>query len=103
MWSSWDFEEISQEIELIAASRFSAIRILVPYSQGGWGGANPPAERLNQLYNLVNLCGGKGIYSIVTLFDWETTWPTQDSSLGHDHLSYIRTIVTPFATNPYIL
>eukprot|EP01106_Pelomyxa_sp_JSP_P003092 TRINITY_DN1461_c0_g1_i3.p1 TRINITY_DN1461_c0_g1~~TRINITY_DN1461_c0_g1_i3.p1 ORF type:complete len:273 (+),score=50.34 TRINITY_DN1461_c0_g1_i3:89-907(+) len=70
---------------------------------GGWGGPNPPAERLNQLYNLVNMLGGLGIQSLVTLFDWETTFPAAGTQTESDHFSYINAIVPHFWNNPNVL
>lgn len=103
MWDAWDWPQISAEIEMLAALKFNVVRILVPYSQGGWGGPAPPPDRLAMLYTLVNAFGSAGLRSIVTLFDWETTWPVQSSALGRDHLAYLTAIVTPFASNPNVL
>ncbi|MGB9624020.1 MAG: cellulase family glycosylhydrolase, partial [Phycisphaerae bacterium] len=103
MWSSWNWSEIQSEAAMIQGLGMNCVRILVPYSNGGWGGANPPAARLQQLEDLVNLLGNKGVRSCVTLFDWETSFPAPGTSREAEHLSYLSAIVSRLKNNKNVL
>eukprot|EP00048_Salpingoeca_helianthica_P009305 m.133542 g.133542 ORF g.133542 m.133542 type:complete len:378 (-) comp14832_c1_seq1:25-1158(-) len=103
MWSDWDWPTITADVARIASAGLNCVRILVPYSQGGWDGPRVPADHVTMLYNLINLFGSHGVYSVVTLFDWETSWPAEGSSRANDHVAYIRAIVSPLHDNSNIL
>lgn len=102
MWTSWSWSEITGEVDLLHDLGLNCVRILVPYSHAGWNGPNVPAERLQQLESLVNLMGDHGIRSIVTLFDWETTFPASGSPTWNDHVRYMTAIVDRLKNNPYV-
>lgn len=102
MWNSWDWTEIVREADLMQGLGLNCVRILVPYWNGGWGGPNPPADRLQKLEDLVNMLGQRGIRSCVTLFDWETSFPAAGTSTERDHLSYVSAIVGRLKNNPNV-
>ncbi len=102
LWSSWDWAEIQYEATLMQQFGLNSVRILVPYSNGGWNGPYVPADRLQMLEDLVNLFGSKGIRSCVTLFDWETTFPAVGTSTEQYHKIYIDSIVGRLKNNPYV-
>jgi hypothetical protein len=102
MWDGWNWTEITSEAVMLRNLGLNSVRILVPYTAGGWGGANPPASRLNMLEDIVNYMGSKGIRSCVTLFDWETTFPAQGTSREADHLSVVSAIVNRLKSNPNV-
>ena len=102
MWNSWDWQEMVLEVGKIRALGLNCVRILVPYSAGGWGGANPPADRLQKLEQLVNLFGDNGIRSCITLFDWETSFPAAGTAKEQEHLSYLSAIVNRLKNNEYV-
>lgn len=52
-----------------------------------------PETKLQQLEHVVNTMGDAGIRSVVTLFDWETTFPAAGTSRETDHLKYVTAIV----------
>jgi hypothetical protein len=103
MWTSWNWSAIQHEINLISDLGMNAVRILVPYSNGGWGGRNVPASRLKMLEDLVNAFGEAGIRSCVTLFDWETSFPEAGTSRESDHIAHLNAIVMRLRNNPYVL
>jgi len=102
LWNSWDWPAITTESAMIRDLGMNAVRILVPYSHGGWGGANPPESRLKYLEDLVNLMGQNGIRSCVTMFDWETSYPAAGTAREQEHLSYLSAIVGRLRDNPYV-
>jgi hypothetical protein len=61
----------------------------VPYSLGGWNGPDVPTERVKQLVQLVDYLGNRDIKSLITLFDWETTWPASGSKKETEHFQYV--------------
>jgi len=99
MWTNWNWPAMQGDADAIRGLGMNCVRILVPYSHGGWGGASPPPERLRQLEDLVNLMGSRGIRSCVTLFDWETSFPAQGTSTEADHLSHLSAIVSRLKDN----
>lgn len=103
MWSSWDWPAIKHETELMHDLGLNCVRILVPYSNGGWNGPNVPASRLQMLEDIVNLMGDHGIRSVVTLFDWETSFPSSGTSTWNNHLTYMHAIVDRLKNNPFVL
>jgi hypothetical protein len=103
MWSSWDPDAVAREARMMHDLGLNAVRILVPYSNGGWNGPNVPESRLQMLEQVVNTMGELGIRSVVTLFDWDTSFPTAGSSKETDHLKYLSTIVARLKDNPYVL
>ncbi len=103
MWNSWDWPEIQSESTMIQNLGMNCVRILVPYSAGGWNGPNPPADRLQKLEDIVNLMGQKGIRSLVTLFDWETSFPAAGTSKESDHIKYLTAIVNRLKDNRFVL
>ncbi len=103
MWSDWDWAEIQLETQKMHDFGLNAVRILVPYSHGGWNGPNVPNGNLQMLEDIVNLMGENGIRSVVTIFDWETSFPSEGSSTEADHLTYLSTIVNRLKDNPYVL
>ena len=102
MWSAWDWGEIVYETQMMRSMGLNAARILVPYSNGGWGGANPPATHLQMLEDIVNHFGANGIRSCVTLFDWETSFPAQGTLTEAQHLSYLSAIVNRLKNNKHV-
>ncbi|MGQ9456024.1 MAG: cellulase family glycosylhydrolase [Armatimonadota bacterium] len=102
IWNSWDWQEMVNDATRIKNLGLNCVRILVPYSAGGWGGANPPADRLQKLEDLVNLFGDNGIRSCITLFDWETSFPAAGTLKERDHLSYLSAIVNKLKNNEYV-
>lgn len=103
MWNNWNADRIAADAKLLHDFGINAVRILVPYSDGGWGGANVPESRLQRLEQVVNSMGDQGIRSVVTLFDWETSFPSAGSSRESDHLKYLSAIVGRLRDNPYVL
>jgi endo-1,4-beta-mannosidase len=104
LWDKWDPKAINREIRMIRGLGMNAVRILVPYRNGGWGGSKgPPADRLEMLEDLVNTFGAEGIRSCVTLFDWETSYPAAGSKTETEHLRYLQAIVPRLQNNPYVL
>ncbi len=102
MWSSWDWPEITAETQMMKKLGLNAARILVPYSNGGWGGAYPPPDRLQMLEDIVNHFGANGIRSCVTLFDWETSFPAAGTARETDHLRYLSAIVNRLRNNKHV-
>lgn len=102
MWTNWNWNAILADTDRMRSLGMNAVRILVPYSHGGWNGANPPETRLQQLESLVNHLGANGIRSCVTLFDWETTYPAAGTQRETEHKSYINAIVGRLKNNPYV-
>jgi endo-1,4-beta-mannosidase len=103
MWTSWPWDQIINETRLFSTLGINCVRIMVPYTAGEWGGPNVNPKRINQLYTLVNHFGSLGIKSIITLFDWETTFPSAGSQRYADHVQYVTKIVTPFSDNPNVM
>lgn len=101
MWSSWDWPAITSEVPMMRDLGLNCIRILVPYSKGGWS-YNPSATKLQQLEDLVNLCGANGIKCIVTLFDWETSFPAAGTATETNHYTYLAAIVNRLKNNPHV-
>ncbi len=81
----------------------NCVRILVPYRAGGWHGPTPPPEKLGMLVQMVDLFGQHGIRSVVTLFDWETTFPRAGDARETEHLRHLSAIVARLKDNPYVL
>jgi len=102
MWNSWSWGEIKIETAMMRDLGLNCVRILVPYSHGGWNGPNVPASRLQMLEDIVNLMGEYGIRSCVTLFDWETSFPAAGTSKETDHYTYLTAIVNRLRNNPYV-
>ena len=102
MWSSFDRPAIDREADLMADLGLNAVRILVPYSNGGWGGANVPYYRLDDLETTVNIMGDRGIRSVVTLFDWETSFPAAGTTREAEHIRHLNAIVDRLKNNPYV-
>lgn len=103
MWSSWDWSEIQLEANMLPTLNINCVRILVPYSYGGWNGPNVPPDRLQKLNDIVNLFGEKGIRSCITLFDWETTFPAAGTTTEANHIAYLNAIVNRLKNNQYVL
>jgi hypothetical protein len=103
MWNQWDWYQIQQEVDMMHELGLNAVRILVPYSNGGWDGPYPPESRLQMLEDIVNLMGEHGIRSVVTLFDWETSFPAVNTSKESEHLTYLSIIVNRLKDNPHVL
>ena len=103
MWDSWDWTEICIEIDMMHSIGINCARILVPYAAGGWNAPNVPSDRVTKLTNLVNQLGTRGIRSCITLFDWETSFPTAGSGTETQHKTYIDKIVGPLKDNKYVL
>ncbi len=102
MWSSWDWSEIQSEVVKVRDLGLNAVRILVPYSNGGWNGPNVPASRLQMLEDVVNEFGRQGVRSCVTLFDWETSFPAAGTGTEANHITYLNAIVQRLRNNPYV-
>ena len=103
MWSSFDVGAIRCEADLMAELGLSAVRILVPYSNGGWNGASVPAAKLDQLETVVNIMGDRGIRSVVTLFSWETSFPAAGTTREAEHIRHLNAIADRLKNNPYVL
>lgn len=103
MWTSWDWITIRTEVRMLRDYGMNCVRILCPYSHGGWDGPNVPESRLQMLEDLVNYCGEHGIRSVVTIFDWETSFPAAYTSKESQHLYYVSRIVNRLKDNPYVL
>lgn len=102
LWNSWDWPAMVTEAGMVRDLGMNCVRILVPYSKGGWGGATPPEDRLQKLEALVNLFGDNGVRSCVTLFDWETSFPAAGTSQEQDHLKHLSAIVSRLKDNEYV-
>jgi len=102
MWTNWNWNAILADTDRMRSLGLNAVRILVPYSHGGWNGPNPPETRLQQLESLVNHLGANGIRSCVTLFDWETSYPAAGTQRENEHKSYVNAIVGRLKNNPYV-
>ena len=102
LWDGWDWSEMVVEAGMVRDLGMNCVRILVPYSKGGWNGANPPEDRLQKLEALVNLFGDNGVRSCITLFDWETSFPAMGTSKEQDHLKYLSAIVNRLNDNEYV-
>lgn len=100
LWSDFDWGDMTREIPMLRGLGLNCVRLLVPYSKGGWS-SNPSEEKLSQLEDLVNLCGENGIRSCVTLFDWETSFPP--AGLDGSHNNYVDAIVGRLKDNPHVL
>jgi len=103
MWNNWDWPEITSEVDRMRDLGLNCVRILVPYSHGGWNGPDIPADRLQKLEDIVNLMGDHGIRSVVTLFDWETSFPASGTSTWTNHLAYMSKIVDRLKNTPFVL
>jgi hypothetical protein len=103
LWDQRDLKAFARDAGMMRGLGMNCVRILVPYSLGGWKGAQPPAERVQSLVALVNLFGSRGMRSVVTLFDWETSWPEEGSKREAEHLSHVNAIVGRLKDNPYVL
>jgi hypothetical protein len=102
MWSSWDWPQMNQEVGMMSEFGLNCVRILVPHHHGGWS-TPPSVNKLQQLEDIVNLFGENGIRSVVTLFDWETSFPSAGSSKESQHFAYLDPIVLRLRDNPYVL
>ena len=103
MWQGWNSREIAAEADRIRDLGMNAVRLMVPYSHANWGGANPRPERLMQLEELIRIFGERGIRSCVALFDWETSYPDQNTLREAQHLQYLTAIVSRFRDSKYVL
>jgi hypothetical protein len=103
MWNNWDWPDILSESTMIDQLGLNCVRILLPYDTGGWGGPTPPEERLQKLEDLVNRFGSLGIRSVITLFDWEPSFPAAGTGDEADHFSHITAICGRLRNNPYVL
>lgn len=106
MWANmWDADAsvIAQDAGRVRSLGMNCVRILVPYSNGKWKGPNPPAERLARLTGIVNTFGARGIRSVITLFDWETSFPEAGSKREQEHLAHLAAIVDRLKDNPSVL
>lgn len=123
MWQSWPEQEIAQEVAMFPSLGINCVRILVPYSDGGWNGAcnlNARSFSASLLFSAISFliwshsrstCSSKPLRNVtephhsprkvpnfqrskqltvtkrkkahvdgqITLFDWETTWPSAGS------------------------
>ncbi len=103
IWNSWDWNRMVADADMMRDLGLNCVRILVPYSHGGWNGPNVPADRLQKLEDLVNMFGARGIRSCVTLFDWETSFAAAGSPGEAAHLLYLNTIVGRLKNNVNVL
>jgi hypothetical protein len=104
MWTfhTWEWGTKVADAQLMQDFGLNCVRILVPYNQNQWGGANVKEQRLQQLEDLVILFGEHGMRSCVTLFDWEVSFPAAQTSKEAEHLMYLSTIVNRLKDNPYV-
>ena len=102
LWNRWNRTVIEQDADRIASLGMNSVRILVPYSHGGWNGPNIPESRMNMLEETVNIFGSRGIRSCITLFDWETSYPDAGSLKETEHIQYLNTIVLRLRNNPFV-
>ncbi len=103
MWNFGIWPQIVNEVTMMRNLGLNCVRILVPYTAGGWGGSNPADDRVQMLVDLVNLFGQNGIRSCVTLFDWEVSFPSASDPKSNDHIRYINKIVGALKNNKYVL
>lgn len=103
LWDRWNPAEVRAEAEMVRGLGLNCVRILVPYTHGGWSGPKPPADRLKMLAEVVNLFGERGIRSCVTLFDWETTYPAAGDAREADHQRYLEAVVGSLRDSPFVL
>ncbi len=103
LWNEWDWTQIKTEARMMDNFGLNAVRILVPYRNGGWNGPDVPESRLRMLEDLVNLFGEKGIRCVITLFDWETSFAESGTDRYSDHVAYMYKIVNRFKNSPYVL
>jgi hypothetical protein len=106
MWAAmWDADAqvFARDAVMISKLGLNCVRILVPYQNGGWRGPNPPADRIAKLVQVVNTFGNRGVRSVVTLFDWETSFAEPGSKREAEHLKHLTVIVARLRDNPYVL
>ena len=103
MWSNFNVGRITSDAQLMHDLGLNAVRILVPYSKGGWDGPTTSRGKLDQLEQVVNIMGAQGLRSVVTLFDWETSFPAAGSGTETAHKTYVNLIADRLKTNPYVL
>lgn len=106
MWAAmWkvDADLVAADAARMRTLGMNCVRILVPYRNGGWGGANPPAGHLDKLTSFINTFGARGIRCVVTLFDWETSFPAAGEKREAEHLRHLEAIVSRLKDNPYVL
>ncbi|MFQ3548893.1 MAG: hypothetical protein SNJ70_04005 [Armatimonadota bacterium] len=103
MWSYDYWSTYEADAQRLKDLGVNSIRILVPYSNGGWNGANVPQSRIDLLRDIINLFGQNGIRSVVTLFDWETSFPAAGTTRESDHRIYLGKIVNALKNNRYVI
>jgi hypothetical protein len=106
MWGKmWDADPqiFARDALLVSKLDLNCVRILVPYTEGGWKGAKPPPERLTRLVQVVNTFGRRGVRSVVTLFDWETSFAEAGSQRETENVRHLTAVVERLKDNPYVL
>lgn len=100
MFGKWNWNEMCQDIEMLRSLGINSVRINLPYSAGGWNGPNVPTDYLDKLERLVELLRSKGMRANITLFDWETSFPSAGTAKEAEHRQYIAKIVNRLKNNP---
>ena len=99
-FGNWNWAEITRDVDRLHSLGINAMRINLPYSNGGWGGANVNADYLDKLERLVEYLRYRGMKANITLFDWETSFPAAGTSTETQHKQYVTTIVNRLKNNP---
>ena len=99
-FSEWPWDEMVRDIDMMYALGINALRLNLPYSVGGWGGANVNPLYLERLERLVELLRSRGMRANITLFDWETSFPAAGTDTEAQHKQYVTAIVNLLKNNP---
>lgn len=99
-FGNWNWAEITRDVDRLHGLGINSMRINLPYSAGGWGGANVNQGYLDKLERLVEYLRYRGMKANITLFDWETSFPAAGTSTEIQHKQYVTAIVSRLKDNP---
>jgi len=99
-FGNWNWAEITRDIDRMRTLGINVVRINLPYSAGGWGGANVNPVYLERLERLVEYLRYRGMKANITLFDWETSFPAAGTQKELEHKQYVSAIVGRLKDNP---
>jgi hypothetical protein len=97
MWSTWDALQTQREWALAREHLgINTVRVLIPYHI-------KPATAIVRLKELAQIAGNLDMRLIVTLFDFEDSFPPPGSAEEQRHFDYVQTIIGNFVGDDRIL
>lgn len=104
MWNYWEGSQMDRELRQARAGLgINTIRILVPYSWDGARDGEITPMLLDRLRQILQIAGDLEMRVIVTLFDFDESFPPPDSPGEGRHFAYLRTLIGNFAGDDRIL